>query len=48
MWLVFSIFLVLWLLSVQLHFPLLLILLFLAAVLLSAGLAMLPVRQVEE
>jgi hypothetical protein len=45
MWIVFSIFLVLWVLSIQFYFPVLFILGLFACVLTTAGLALIPARE---
>jgi len=42
MWIVFSIFLVLWIMSIHFYFPVLFILALLAAMLATAGFALLP------
>jgi hypothetical protein len=45
MWIVFSFFLLLWILSIHLYFPVLAILGLFAFMLLTAGLALLPARE---
>ncbi len=42
MWIVFTVFLVLWLLSIQLYFPVLFILALFACMLVTAGVALMP------
>ncbi len=47
MWIVFSLCLVLWILSIHFYFPVLFILALFAAVLASAGLTLLPARRAD-
>jgi hypothetical protein len=47
MWIVFSFFLVLWMLSIHFYFPVLFILALFACMLVTAGLALIPVSNLE-
>ncbi len=47
MWILFSLFLLLWVLSIEFYFPVLFILGLFACMLITAGLAMMPASELE-